>query len=780
MQTEQVSQRHLMEILSKHKNFMGLLILFIIAMAFFSPLLFGDKTIFYRDFTFVTFPFRYFLAQTLQSGSIPYWNTNAYAGMPFMSSFHPGVFYPPSILFLIENITYALNLFYVFHFLVLGFFSFLLARSWSITFVSALCCGITAMLSGFIVASTLLSNFFLAAVWLPMIFWLFHRYWMQQHIGYFVGLVVAIATQTLAACPEISMMTMLLLYAHSLYFLPRAPGINGVVRLTSSLGFAVVLALGLAALQLIPTAKLMEHSYRDNGLKYEIHTEWSLEPSKLSTMVISPDYGKLLGARGYPAWFTGFIHTIYMGSLGLAFVLFGFIFRREKPIGFWLVIFLFGIFLAFGEFNPFYESFYPWIPLLNLFRFPEKYFFISSFAAVFLSGYVLDALIQSIKSGRFKIFWVLTILILLFGLTLYVGMRQTYPSPILPLLVLIVFGFTFVMLYYRKLSQSVFAALVCILVLMDLGAKDLQLLPLIDRKFYEEKPLFMDIVGDSSGKYRIYAGKITNTPNPHIYPFGPTWMDEINLGKQYMMPFSGMVAGVEDAGGLPGLGLELRRHLVWFYGLARATPEKRIRILKRSNVKYWIDWDSLTRFSAQGIPLILPDRVKIWNDALPRAYMVGRMKSGEKSKIIEAYYDESFDPLSEVLFSQLVRFEPSSHFNGVVEGVTYSPNHVTVKTDQQGNGFLVLMDSYFPGWTVKVDDEEKPILRANHFYRAVQLESGPHTLEFDYFPEGLKEGLVVSSIALLLLIVLPLWKCWGRQGRNGNNLVQSSLPESDV
>ena len=45
--------------------------------------------------------------------------------------------------------------------------------------------------------------------------------------------------------------------------------------------------------------------------------------------------------------------------------------------------------------------------------------------------------------------------------------------------------------------------------------------------------------------------------------------------------------------------------------------------------------------------MILPDRVKIWNDALPRAYMVGRMKSGEKSKIIEAYYDESFDPLSE-------------------------------------------------------------------------------------------------------------------------------------
>jgi len=178
-------------------------------------------------------------------------------------------------------------------------------------------------------------------------------------------------------------------------------------------------------------------------------------------------------------------------------------------------------------------------------------------------------------------------------------------------------------------------------------------------------------------------------------------------------------------------------------------------------VKYWIDWDSLTRFNAQGDPLILPDRVKIWEDALPRAYLVGRIKLEEESKILNAYYDESFDPLSEVLFSQPVNFEPSSHFNGTVEEVTYRPNHVTVKTVQQGSGFLVLMDSYFPGWTVKVDGEEKPILKANHFYRGVQLDSGPHTLEFDYFPEGFKAGLIVSSAVCILLMILSLWR-WRR------------------
>jgi hypothetical protein len=780
MQIEQFSLNGLRGILGNHKNSLGVLILLVIAMVFFGPLLFGDKVIFYRDFTFVTFPFRYFLAQTLQAGSIPYWNTNAYAGMPFMAGFHPGVFYPPSILFFIEDTTYALNLFYVFHFLVLGFFSFLLVRSWGISFMPALCCGITGMLSGFIVASTLLSNFFLAAVWLPLIFWLFHRYWVQKHIGYFIGLVVAIATQTLAACPEINIMTILLLYAHSLYFLQRKPGFTGFAHLTVSLGAAVILALGLASLQLIPTAKLMENSFRDEGLTYETHTRWSLEPEKLSTLVLSPDYGKLLDSRDYPTWFNGFIHTFYMGLLGVAFVLFGFIFRREKPIGFWLVVFLFGIFLAFGKYNPIYETLYPWVPLLNLFRFPEKYFFVSSFAAIFLSGYVLETLIQSAKNHRFKIFPVLTILTLLFGGTLYFGMRQNYPSPLLPLLVLLLFSFAFVMFCFRKLSKSVFASLVCFLVLIDLSVKDLQLLPLIDRKFYEKEPLIMDTVGGSSGKYRIYSGQIAKTPDPNLNPRGSTWMDELFLAKQYLRPFTGMVYGIEHAGGHPGLGLELRKHLVWFQALIKAPPDKRLRILKRSNVKYWVDWDSSTRFSAQGVPLILPDRVKVWNDVLPRAYMVGRMQLGKESEILNTYYDESFDPLASVLLSDPVDFAPSAQFSGKVEEVVYRPNHVTVKTLQKGDGFLVLMDSYFPGWTVTVDGREQLILKANHFYRAVQLDSGPHTLEFDYFPEGFKEGLVVSAIALLLLMVLPLWKRWRTlRDRNGYRLAQSPLPGLD-
>jgi hypothetical protein len=763
-------------------EFLGVIILLLIAAGFFYPMLFDGKVIFYRDYNLITYPYRYFLGQAFSQGAIPYWVPNANGGLPFMAAFHPGVFYPPSVLFLLDDTTYALNLFYVLHFMILGVSLYLLARCWGLSFIAALCCAITGMLSGFMVASTLLSNFFMSAVWLPVIFWLFHQYWKRKHIGYFIGLIAAIATQTLAACPEINIMTMLLLYGHSLYFLPRPPGISGVVRLTASLGLAVTLALGVSAFQLLPTAKLIKHSFRHSGLDYATHTQWSLDTDKLSTFVLSPDFRGFFNFRlqpkpvegsslstqpklnmsltgdspvakkNRPPMISGFLHTVYMGLLGLTFVLLGFFFRREKAVGFWLVIFLFGIFLAFGKHNPFYPIVYYGIPFLDLFRYPEKYIYISSFAAVFLAGYSLEALIRYTRDRKIKIIWVLATLVVLSGVVGLLAKWKPYFSPGHSLMILVLFGFSYAMFYFRKMKETWFAVSVLLMILVDLSIKDAQLLPLIDKKYYQEKPMVMDILGDSFGKHRVYSGRLQQEPNDKSYPGGPTRLASILASKELLYPYMGMVYGVEHVNGFNGLALELESNMLWWAVFVKSPPERRRRILTRSNVKYWIDGDVLTPYS-NGYPVIMPDRVKVLNGALPRAYLVPKMRLPEEDDhLLNTYYDESFDPLKEVLLNEKVDFEESNHFSGKVEQVIYKPNHVTVQTTQEGNGFLVLMDAHFPGWTVKVDGQPQPVLQANNFYRAVQLGSGQHTLEFDFVPEGMKTGLIVSGFSFLLIV----------------------------
>ncbi len=749
------------EISEPTKNAIGVFILFAIAIAFFYPLLFDGKVIFYRDFQFVTYPVRYFLAQAYHQGVIPYWTTHTFGGMPFMATLHPGVFYPPSILFFLNDFTLALNLYYVLHFLIMGVFVFLLSRTWNLSWFAALCCGVTGMLGGLIVASTLCSNYFLSSVWLPLIFWLYYQFKERNHIGWFIGLVLAIATQPLAACPEISVMTMILLYLHAIVFTSKTRNKAEMVRITGTLGLAVLLALGLTAFQLVPTAQLLEHTFRGNGLDFDFHSRWSLEPSKLTTFILSPGYKGYLEVplKDASNIFSGFLHTLYMGIFGFVFVVLAFLFRKNKAVGFWLAVFFFGIFFALGRYNPFYEFIYNWTPFLNFFRYPEKYLFVSSIAAIFLVGFCLDALINATQTRQIKIFTVLTLLILIFGTASVLALLEPNLQPQLPLVFVMVFSVTYVLFYFNRIKRNGFAAILFAMILMDLSVKDFHLLPLIGRNFYEKPPMLMDILAGSAGKYRTYSGRIEKEPNPMVYPNGPSRLAGMRAAKQQAYPFLGMIFGVEHVGGVPGLAMDIQNHMIWYQFLIQSEPDRRRVILKRSNVKYWIDGDSLTYHAKGGFPIILPNRVKVFKDALPRAFLVPKMRVPEKGRVLFDYYDESFDPLQKVLLRGPVEFQESTHFKGEVEEVSYSPNHVTVKTAQEGNGFLVLLDTYLPGWTVKVDGREQTILRAYGLYRAVQLAPGEHTLEFDYFPEGFKEGLIVTGVTPVLgLVGYVFWR----------------------
>ena len=754
------------------KNALGLFVLFTISMAFFYPLLFDGRVIFYRDFHFVTYPTRFFLAQAYHQGVIPYWTTNTFGGAPFMATLHPGVFYPPSIFFFLSDFTLSLNLYYVFHFLIMGFFVFLLGRKWNLTWFAALCCGATGMLGGMVVASALTSNYFLSSVWLPLIFWLYYQYKEHNHLGWFVGLVLAIFSQTLAACPEISVMTMLLLYLHAIVFTTKTRNKTEILNITVTLGLAVLFALGLSAFQLMPTLKLLEHTFRGGGLDYEFHTRWSMAPSKLETLVLTPGYEDYLTSslKGADNYFSGLLHTLYMGIFGFLFILLGALFRKDKAIGFWLMVFLFGIFFALGGHNPFYQYIYRWVPFLELFRYPEKYLFITSIAVIFLLGFGLDALLHATQKRQVKISRVLFFLVLIFGIILAVALLNPHLEPEFSLALIMIFSVSYVLLYFGKLKKTGFAMLLLTMVLLDLFVKGLSLLPMIDRKFYEDPPPLINQLGDSLGKYRTYSGHIDKTPDPMMYPTGPTRMAGLRAAKQQLYSLQGMVFGIEHAGGIPGLALDIQNHLIWYQFLIQSEPDRRRVILKRSNVKYWADGDTPTYHVEGGIPVVTPERIKVFEDALPRAFLVPKMKVPEDGRILTNYYDQSFNPLAEVLLNKPVEFEESASFTGKVEEVTYSPNHVRVKTSQEGNGFLVLLDTYLPGWTVKVDGSEQPILQANYLYRAVQLGPGEHTLEFDYFPEGFKEGLIVSSISLLILIALAFCRPIKRPQ------YQSSLP----
>lgn len=81
-------------------------------------------------------------------------------------------------------------------------------------------------------------------------------------------------------------------------------------------------------------------------------------------------------------------------------------------------------------------------------------------------------------------------------------------------------------------------------------------------------------------------------------------------------------------------------------------------------------------------------------------------------------------------------------------------NYIRLETERAKPGYLVLAVAYDPGWKVKVNNESRPVLRANYAFSAVALPAGRSVIEFYYDPDSFKLGAILSLSGLLLAGVI--------------------------
>jgi hypothetical protein len=135
---------------------------------------------------------------------------------------------------------------------------------------------------------------------------------------------------------------------------------------------------------------------------------------------------------------------------------------------------------------------------------------------------------------------------------------------------------------------------------------------------------------------------------------------------------------------------------------------------------------------------------------------------------------QTFDPGHTVLLRLSRSQEPLSHASIpyppslIPLSPEYSPNAVKIEVALDRDGYLVLSDTYYPGWRAYVDGEERETLRANYAFRAVPLESGQHTVFFKYDPLSFKTGLVIS-LATWGAIILGLAVLGLQRHRRGHS-----------
>jgi hypothetical protein len=155
-------------------------------------------------------------------------------------------------------------------------------------------------------------------------------------------------------------------------------------------------------------------------------------------------------------------------------------------------------------------------------------------------------------------------------------------------------------------------------------------------------------------------------------------------------------------------------------------------------------------------------------DALSRAYVVPAAQVLDDDAATARLRDPSFEPrqgavLAPSATAASVAADPSgSHPVGTAAFRVDQPEHIVIGATATADSYLVLSDSWYPGWRATVDGTDVPIERANLLFRAVRLGPGEHTVEFRYEPRSVRLGAQVSGgsivVAVLLLIGALIWQ----------------------
>ncbi len=139
-------------------------------------------------------------------------------------------------------------------------------------------------------------------------------------------------------------------------------------------------------------------------------------------------------------------------------------------------------------------------------------------------------------------------------------------------------------------------------------------------------------------------------------------------------------------------------------------------------------------------------------DAIGRAWVVPTARWLPLDETVAALVAPAFDPHREVLLAGTSPPAPPAEGGGLGWWLRLRdvPNGVTIDANLDAPGYLVLADTWYPGWQATVDGRPVELLRANYAFRAVWLTAGEHVVEMRYRPRLWMVGAAISGVSGLI------------------------------
>ncbi|MCA8966709.1 MAG: hypothetical protein KDC48_17645, partial [Planctomycetes bacterium] len=147
--------------------------------------------------------------------------------------------------------------------------------------------------------------------------------------------------------------------------------------------------------------------------------------------------------------------------------------------------------------------------------------------------------------------------------------------------------------------------------------------------------------------------------------------------------------------------------------------------------------------------------------ALPRAFAVpGLEVLPDDAAVLAALTDAALLPQRQVFVCATDpgapaarRVSPPMAPRGVHFAVD-TPTRIELQLDAGDEPWLVLADTFLPGWTATVDGGEVPLHRGNHWQRLVEVPPQACRVVFSYSAPGLSTGTWLAGLGALALLLL--------------------------
>lgn len=86
--------------------------------------------------------------------------------------------------------------------------------------------------------------------------------------------------------------------------------------------------------------------------------------------------------------------------------------------------------------------------------------------------------------------------------------------------------------------------------------------------------------------------------------------------------------------------------------------------------------------------------------------------------------------------------------------INLKPNHVDIQVKAPHDGWLIVNESWYPGWVAYVDGKRQKTFAANYFQRATYCPKGKHLVRFAYEPFYFWPVISVALLTLIFTIII--------------------------